>query len=68
MGDGPTSIYIGNGVKYDGRLMETTSPAPAFGDHNGYVFGDLLGFSAAEIKELEEPQVALNALPEMVRE
>ena len=28
-------------------------PAPAFGEHNGYVFRELLGLSEDEIAELE---------------
>ena len=32
-------------------------PAPAFGEHNGYVFGELLGLSAQEIAALERDGV-----------
>ena len=68
MGDGPTSSYVGGGVKYEGSPTEATIRPPAFGEHNSYVFGDLLGLSAAEIQELEESQVTLNILPAAARE
>ena len=37
-------------------LSEASAPRPApwIGDHNGYVFGELLQMSEAEIKELQE--------------
>ena len=60
MDDGPTSTHVGVGGKYDGSPDGATIRAPAFGEHNSYVFGDLLGLSAVEIKELEESQVTLN--------
>ncbi|MFC2041709.1 CaiB/BaiF CoA transferase family protein [Chloroflexota bacterium] len=37
--------------KTPGRIRR---PAPCFGEHNEYVFGQLLGISEKEIKELEE--------------
>jgi crotonobetainyl-CoA:carnitine CoA-transferase CaiB-like acyl-CoA transferase len=43
------------------RLSESPGhvrlPAPAFGEHNGYVFGELLGLSGDEIAALEEEGV-----------
>lgn len=32
-------------------------PAPSVGEHNEYVFGELLGYSAADIRKLEEEKV-----------
>lgn len=34
--------------------LEVNCPAPLFGEHNQYVFGDLLGLSDAEIQRLKE--------------
>ncbi|MHC4479786.1 MAG: CaiB/BaiF CoA transferase family protein, partial [Planctomycetota bacterium] len=43
------------------RLSESPGhvrlPAPAFGEHNGYVLGDLLGLSAEEMETLEREGV-----------
>jgi len=43
------------------RLSETparvTGPSPIIGEHNEYVFGELLGMPASEIKQLIEEQV-----------
>ena len=43
------------------RMSETPghvrTPAPAFGEHNAYVFGDLLGLTAEEIAALEREEV-----------
>ncbi len=45
----PITVYRGS------RLFRRRArPAPWIGDHNGYVFGELLQMSEAEIKELQE--------------
>ena len=67
MADGPTSTHVGAGGKYDGSPAGATLRAPAFGEHNSYVFGDLLGLSDAQIRELEESHVTLNILPEQTQ-
>ena len=66
--DGPTTTYVGSAGKYDGSPAGATVRAPAFGEHNSYVFGEILGLSDEEIIELEESDVTLNILPEAVRE
>ena len=60
MDDGPTFTHVGAGGKYDGSPAGATMRAPAFGEHNSYVFGDILGLSDAQIKELEDSKVTLN--------
>ena len=68
MADGPTSTYVGGGAKYDGSPTGATIRPPAFGEHNSYVFGALLGLSAAELQELEESDVTLDILPKTAHE
>jgi crotonobetainyl-CoA:carnitine CoA-transferase CaiB-like acyl-CoA transferase len=54
---------IYNGVR--ARLSKTPCsirrPAPCFGQHNGYVFGELLGLSEGEIAQLEKSGVIATA-------
>jgi crotonobetainyl-CoA:carnitine CoA-transferase CaiB-like acyl-CoA transferase len=39
--------------RFSGTPGHVRLPAPCFAEHNGYVFGELLGLSAAEIESLE---------------
>jgi len=42
---------------YSETPLETGGPAPLFGEHNRYVFSELLGFNEAEIQRLIDEQV-----------
>lgn len=39
------------------RMPQRKMRAPGLGEHNGYVFGELLGLSAREISELENERI-----------
>ena len=43
--------------RFDGELEGEMAPQPLRGEHNEYVFGELLGLSDAEIEKLVEEQV-----------
>ena len=43
--------------RFDGELEGEMAAQPLRGEHNGYVFGELLGLSDAEIERLVEEQV-----------
>ncbi len=43
---------IGPAWKYSGTPVQVRGPAPLFGQHNQYVFGELLGMDDAEIARL----------------
>ncbi len=43
--------------KYSETPLEAGGPAPLFGEHNSYVFGELLGFSDAQIQRLIDDNV-----------
>jgi crotonobetainyl-CoA:carnitine CoA-transferase CaiB-like acyl-CoA transferase len=44
-------------VRMSRQQPEYEMGAPLLGQHNAYVFGELLGLEAAEIERLEEEQV-----------
>jgi crotonobetainyl-CoA:carnitine CoA-transferase CaiB-like acyl-CoA transferase len=46
--------------RFSGTPGHVRLPAPCFAEHNGYVFGELLGLSAAEIESLEAEGVIGN--------
>jgi crotonobetainyl-CoA:carnitine CoA-transferase CaiB-like acyl-CoA transferase len=54
------------------RMSETPAhvrlPAPAFGEHNGYVFGELLGLSGEEIARIEQEGITGSAPNRTVHE
>lgn len=48
---------IGPVWRFSETPLDAGGPAPLFGQHNGYVFGQLLGLSPAEMGQLIEEQV-----------
>ena len=58
--DHPTigkSVVLGAPWRLSGTPATVTSPAPTIGQHNEYVFGELLGLSTQEIQRLVEAEV-----------
>ena len=55
--DGTWRDLPGLGWRFEGGPGPHLSPAPVLGQDNGYVFGNLLGLSEAEIARLTEEQV-----------
>jgi crotonobetainyl-CoA:carnitine CoA-transferase CaiB-like acyl-CoA transferase len=49
-----THPYIGMFARFSKTPLRIRMPAPRVGEHNQYIFGDLLGLSQAEMAELEE--------------
>ncbi|HEX78222.1 MAG TPA: CoA transferase [Dehalococcoidia bacterium] len=49
--------FKGRGFYFSKSPVGTRSPAPCLGEHNSYVFGELLGLSPEEIARLEEKAV-----------
>jgi len=52
-----THPYIGMSAKFSKTPGSIRRPAPCFGEHNQYVFGELLGLSKEEITRLEEAEI-----------
>ena len=54
------------------RMSETPAhvrlPAPAFAEHNGYIFGELLGLTEEEIARLEAEGITGSTLNRAVHE
>ena len=46
-------LHVGPLWKMSKTPMSITKPAPCLGEHNDYVYGELLGYSQQEIAELE---------------
>lgn len=53
LGDGSTQPILGPGWKMS-RGASITTGAPRLGEHNAYIFGDVLGLSAEEQQKLAE--------------
>ena len=51
--DAGRQIYPGRPMHLSETPLTTRRPTPTLGQHNEYVFGDLLGLSEAELAELE---------------
>ena len=49
-----THPYIGAYAKFSKTPISIRMPAPCLGEHNQYVFGELLGMSQVEMAQLEE--------------
>lgn len=47
-----THPYVSRPMKFSNTPLNTTQPAPCFGEHNHYVFGELLGRSDSELADL----------------
>ncbi len=41
-------------MKFSQTPLDTTQPAPCFGEHNHYIFGELLGLSDQELADLTQ--------------
>jgi crotonobetainyl-CoA:carnitine CoA-transferase CaiB-like acyl-CoA transferase len=54
---GETVQVMGNPVKLGGAPAEVRHSPPSLGEHNTYVYGELLGFSKAEIATLRREEV-----------
>jgi benzylsuccinate CoA-transferase BbsF subunit len=52
-----THPYCGRPMRFSKTPLGTRRPAPRFGEHNAYVFGELLGLSAEEIAHLTDEGV-----------
>ena len=52
-----THLYTGFPVKLSQTPTSFRRPAPCFGEHNGYVLGELLGLSEEDIAQLEKDQI-----------
>ena len=52
-----THLYPGVPWKMSKTPGSIRIPGPCLGEHNEYVFGELLGLTKKEIQELEEEQV-----------
>ena len=50
-------VVLGAPWRLSGTPAAVTSPAPTIGQHNEYVFGELLGLSTQEIQRLVEAEV-----------
>jgi crotonobetainyl-CoA:carnitine CoA-transferase CaiB-like acyl-CoA transferase len=50
-------VFAGLPVKFSRSLEGNFDPSPLLGEHNDYVFGDLLGLSKSDIRSLEAEQV-----------
>ena len=50
---GDSRTVIGPGWRLTPEEASVTNAAPLFGEHNGYVYGDILGLAATEIDALE---------------
>ncbi len=62
-----THLYPGMCFKYDNTPVEIRIPAPCLGEHNDYVFGQLLGMTAQEIEQLKTENIIGDAyLPGVV--
>lgn len=61
-----THAYCGRPMRFSKTPLRTTRPAPCFGEHNAYVFGDLLGLSTEEMASLaKEGIIATHPLAPM---
>lgn len=49
-----THLYPGRPAKLSGMPEHNPMPAPCLGEHNEYIYGNLLGLSKKEIEELEK--------------
>jgi benzylsuccinate CoA-transferase BbsF subunit len=52
-----THIYTDNPLRFSKLSRQSQRPAPCLGQHNAYVYSDLLGLSATELDELERQGV-----------
>lgn len=52
-----THPYIGMFARFSRTPISIRTPAPCVGEHNQYVFGELLGLSREEIAQLEKQEV-----------
>ena len=52
-----THTYIGNPIRFSKASPCGQRPAPCLGEHNAFVYGELLGFAPTEIDELEQQGV-----------
>jgi len=52
-----THPYIGMYARFSGTPGSIRMPAPCLGEHNQYVFGELLGLSPEEMAQLEQDKV-----------
>ncbi|MFN8534440.1 MAG: CoA transferase [Dehalococcoidia bacterium] len=53
----PSLLFARNPVMYDGERPAIRRPAPTLGEQNGWVFGELLGFSVEEVATMAEAEV-----------
>lgn len=61
-----THLYPGMGFKFSKTPATTRIPPNCLGEHNQYVYGEILGMSDEEIAQLEEEQLIGDAfLPEV---
>jgi crotonobetainyl-CoA:carnitine CoA-transferase CaiB-like acyl-CoA transferase len=63
--DSPKVTFPGGRAKYESAPDEVIRRAPAFGEHNAYVLGGLLGLSEARIEELRRLEVTMDILPKL---
>lgn len=47
-----THAYCGRPMTFSETSMSTQRPAPCFGEHNAYIFGELLGLSEDDLAQL----------------
>ena len=59
----PLVTFPGGRAKYEGAPDEAPRRAPAFGEDNAYVFGELLGYSERHVERLRDLEVTLDILP-----
>lgn len=52
-----THPYCSRPMQFTKTPLHNHRPAPCFGQHNNYVFGELLGLSAAEIADLTRQEI-----------
>lgn len=52
-----TVTVLASPLRIGGQTPAVDSPSPTLGQHNDYVYGELLGLSAAELAELKEQGV-----------
>jgi len=52
-----THAHVKNPLRLSKNSNGNHKPAPCLGEHNGYVFGDLLGMTPEEVEELDRSGV-----------
>jgi len=63
--DGPEFPFPGGRARYEGSPEKVMMRAPAFGEHNAFVLGDLLCLSKEQIEHLRNLEVTVDILDKL---